>query len=318
MLLLWAILATATGAGGWWLWQQQQDFASHHSTQIAQLERSQHGLNEHLQSLEGVIATLQRERSEWTETVNDLTTELIHVAQAQQQQSRDTAADTLLEDVAFLLRTARHIALLSGDLTRAEQLLEQANQQLQASQRLALLPVREALNQDLQELRRLPRTDTDELYLQLGALAHEAQQWQWWPTERLSFQATPSMDTSASGWHAIWAELRTLVRLHERTDQRFEALDTASFEQARNQYRLFLLQAQSALLQGQQTPYEYSLEQATAWLEYLAESIPNQDGLMTQLQALTSASVVRQTPDIRRALDRLQQLQEANGGGDGS
>lgn len=308
-LVLLLLLAAATGYGGWWLWQQQQTMMTTHIEQFGRLSTQYSNVNDQLQGVSQSLNTLQRHQAELEATIATLQTEVVTMAQQQDAASNDS--DDLLTEVEFLLRSARHIGLLTGDLDRVEHLLEHANQQLQAAQRLALLPIREALNQDLQQLRSLPRTDFDELYLQLGALAHDSQQWQWWPASRLHDASEPVTALATTGWQAAWLELRSLVQLHERTEQRFETLDAVSFEQARNQYRLFLLQAQAALLQGQQQAYQASLEQAKVWLDRFQEYIPQHELLQAQLQALMAASVIRQTPDINRALERLQQFQQA-------
>lgn len=308
------VLAAGTGYGGWWLWQQQHTLHSVHANQLERLSLQHNTFNQELQNVEQSLAMQQRTQSELTATLAALQAETIAIAQ-QQQGPASTNADGLLTDLEFLLRSARHIGLLTGDLARVETLLEQASQQLQAAQRLSLLPIREALSQDLQQLHSLPRTDFDALYLRLGALAQETQHWQWWPTERLHTNNEPTNDLAVSGWPAAWLELRSLIRLHERSEQRFETLDMASFEQARNQYRLFLLQAQAALLQGQQQAYQYSLEQALTWLDRFQEYVPQHVKLQAQVQAIMAESVVRQTPDIKRALERLQLLQSATGDG---
>lgn len=311
LFVLWLSTLLAGGYGGWWLWQQQQNLQQELAEQNQRWVNAAQHSSQQLQSLEQQISAEQRERAALSTLIHALQAELMALAETQQQGNVQTEQDTLLTDVSFLLRSARHIGLLTGDLPRVEALLEQANEQLQASQRLALLPIREALNQDLQHVRGLPRTDVDEVFLQLGALAQDAQQWQWWPGERLQFLTEPTREQATTSWQAAWQELRSLVRIHERSEQRFETLDAASFEQARNQYRLFLLQAQSALLLGQQQAFEYSLEQALAWLDSFSEQIPQHPRIRSQLESIQALSVVRQTPDIRRALEQLQQLQRS-------
>jgi len=310
-LLLWVVLASATAAGGGWLWQQMQAL---NSAQVAQLDpmlASQRELARQLQNLEQVVRTEQRERAALTEHMAALQAEIVALEQQASPARREI--DPIISEVEFLLRSARHIGLLTGDLNRVEALLEQSNQLLQDTQRLAFLPIREALTQDLERVRSLPRTDLDDLYFRLGALAQDTQHWQWWPTDRLGASDPVTAETRPEGWQALWFELRDLVRIHERAEQRFETLDAASFEQAKNQYRLFLLQAQAALLQGQQAVYEASLSQAMAWLASFRDELAQHDRLQAQLQTLKAESIVRLTPDVNGALSRLQQLQRGLG-----
>lgn len=312
LLLFLLMLATAAASyGGWWLWQQQHRFSIQTAAQLERFNASEQQRVQQLQTLEQNLASQQRERDALSERINTLQSELLALAENQTQRTPSTALEQQLNDVAFLLRTARHIGLLTGELHRVEALLEQANQQLQATQRLALLPIREALQQDLQKVRSLPRTDLDEIYLQLAALSNDAQQWQWWPSTRLRFEADTPIELTTEGWQAVWQEIRHLVRIHERAEQRFETLDAASFELARQQYQHFLLQAQSALLLGQQNSFEQSLLQAIAWLDGFSEYIPQYQQLHDQLEAIRAQSIVRLTPDIQRALERLEQFQRS-------
>lgn len=311
ILLLIGVLGGA-GYGGWWGWQQWLAFEEDLNTAQADWDSERNALSQRLDELEGELASRDGAIDSLADDLGSTRDDLIMLAEQVSRESGLQAQDVQRLEVEYLLRTARHLSYLTGDLRQAENLLQQADRMVRDFEDLAYLPVREAIAADIQALRAAPSPDVDGLYFELAALASQAARWEWWPDDQFAADsAREPLADDALWYERLGRELRDLVNIRYREDIDTRRLSASEFTQARTQFRLLMQQAQAALLQGRQSLYEASLDQAIEWVQEGGNQIPQATRLIEQLEALREVQVQVQVPDIDRGLIRLQALLEA-------
>ena len=314
-------LVGGTLAGAWWGWEQWQSIQTAWEEDRAAWQEERTELSSRVDNLE---SGLQDQNSDLGALASDLEStrdDLISLATQVDEQASLQASDVQRLEVEYLLRTARHISILTGDAQQALVLLQQADRLLADFNNLAYLPVREAVAQDIQSLRDVPSPDIDGLYFELQALADRSANWQWWPEGGL-LSSAPREDggvelPEATTWYEqLGRELRDLVTVRYRDDAVQQRLTPGEFNQMQAQFRLLTRQAQVALLQRNQTLYNASLEQAMEWLDSGAGQIPQAQVIRNQLARLNNIQIETELPDIDQGLNRLQAMtpvEEDNG-----
>ncbi|MCH8551633.1 MAG: uroporphyrinogen-III C-methyltransferase [Natronospirillum sp.] len=311
ILLLIGVLGGA-GYGGWWGWQQWLVLEEDRAAAQADWESERAALSQRLDGLESELASRDGAIDSLADDLDSTRDDLIMLAEQVSRESGLQAHDVQRLEVEYLLRTARHLSYLTGDLRQAENLLQQADRMVRDFEDLAYLPVREAIAADIQALRAVPSPDVDGLYFELAALASQAARWEWWPDNQFAADSDREPLADDALWYErLTRELRDLVNIRYREDIDARRLSASEFAQARTQFRLLMQQAQAALLQGRQSLYEASLEQAIEWVQEGGNQIPQATRLIEQLETLREIEVQVQVPDIDRGLIRLQALLEA-------
>lgn len=311
LALLLLMLLGGLGGAGWWGWQQWESFQTELAASQADWEQERADLSARVGDLESTVSARDGALDSLSSDIATTRDDLIALAEQVSRESGLQEQDVQRLEVEYLLRTARHMSYLTGDLQQAENLLLQADRMIREFDDLAYLPVREALAEDIQALRAVPVPDVDGLYFQLAALAGEAGRWEWWPEDRFATDEQDTLPDDAS-WHLrLGHELRDLINIRYRDDVSSRRLTATEFAQARTQFRLLMQQAQAALLQGRQSLYESSLEQAMDWVAEGGDQIPQGGRILAQLQELRGIQVQVQVPDIDRGLTRLQALHQA-------
>lgn len=317
-------LIGGTVAGAWWGWEQWQSIQTAWEEDRAAWQEERSELSSRVDNLE---SGLQEQDSNLGALVSDLENtrdDLISLATQVDEQASLQASDVQRLEVEYLLRTARHISILTGDAQQALALLQQADRLLADFNNLAYLPVREAVAQDIQALREVPSPDIDGMYFELQALAERSASWQWWPEGGL-LSSIPreeegvELPEAATWYEQLGRELRDLVTVRYRDDAVQQRLTPSEFNQMQAQFRLLTRQAQVALLQRNQTLYNASLEQAMEWLDSAAGQVPQAQSIRDQLARLNDIQIETELPDIDQGLSRLQAMtpvEEDNGESD--
>lgn len=309
ILLLIAVLGSA-GYAGWWAWQQWEEQRADWAATQSDWQSERESLASRLDTMESQFSDRDGVVSDLQAQLDDTRDDLVNLATRVNEQATLQDSDIQRLEIEYLLRTARHVSQLTGDLAQARTLLEQADRMLADFDDLAYLPVREALAMDIQVLREVPLPDITGIYFELQALATRSQEWQWWPETRLESPADDAAtDLSAGTWYEqLGRELRDLVSIRYRDQQGGPRLTPETFNQMQTQFRLLTQQAQVALIQRNQMLYNASLEQAMEWLDSGANQIPQAEAIRIQLERLRSITVETEIPDIDRGLTRLQSM----------
>ena len=302
-------------------------FASYRDSTQRQLDefRLQSSLQEQVVALNELQRQLNSQRNaarssreQLQSGLDGLRADLLQQRQQLDELQRVDRSSWQLAEAEYLLQIAAQRLVLGGDPESALRMLQQADDILRDIDDGALLPVRAALADDIAALKAVPVIDIEGIYVAIDATARRAQQLQLIrpttvvaPTE----SAAPAADPQASwgerlqsGIGAAVAKLAQLVQVRRR-DEPYRALLAPEHEAAlRHNLQLLFEQAQLALLAGNQTLYERSLDKCRDWLlTYFTLDESNAHALAASVDELRQRQVAASPIDIghsRRLLKR--------------
>ncbi|USE36537.1 uroporphyrinogen-III C-methyltransferase [Endozoicomonas sp. SCSIO W0465] len=331
------ISACALGLGGYIGWRAMP------------LEQSQPVLREGMDQLQTQIARQQARLTTLAQnTSTDIEQQKEQLHTLQQREARllsriDTLATKVRElegstrnqwriaEVEYLLRLANQRLLTVNDVTGALELMASAEQILEQLDDYGLFPVREALAEDMAVLKATALLNQEGTWLRLQAIADlipdlvildenhitdvaTALN----PGAAITDQANPATDgTWQETIKAIlldtWHHFTSLFRINTQREQPIEVLLTPEQDQLIRQKMLMLIeQSKLALITGQQSIYQNSLQQTSDWLNryfMLGGEVSNQ--LATELADLEGLAITPKMPNIHRSLEALKDHQSS-------
>jgi len=225
-----------------------------------------------------------------------------------------------IAEVEQLLITAGHQLQLAGNVKSALLAMQTANSRLQQIDKPQLLPLRMAIEEDIQRLQAVPSIDIVSMSLKLATLAEAADTLPLMSTRHPVPASATLPDWSTQPWRRltqeIWHDLKNMIRI-ERVDQPEAPL--LAPEQAyflRENLRLRLLSARLALLQHDDITYHADLRLIEGWLlrHFDTREAATRAALET-LQQLSSGDIVIELPDISASLNAISKYKLALEGG---
>lgn len=314
------VMVLMLAAAGYWGWQQfrlaQQAEDSGLEQLAADQQRQRQQLTQQLsEQLDSAEQSRQQDMQSQQQALQQRLSEFEQQLSASQQQLQQVKGrrpnDWLLAEAAYLVRMAGRKLWLENDVQTAILLLESADVRLENLSDPSLLPVRQVLTDDIQQLRQINQQPLTRLALQLGALANQVDTL---PLDMVVLpdaeeqQVREELSDSVSDWRTnlkrSWQGIvDDFITVRRRTEQTRPLLSDKQQWLVREQLRLYLLQAQHLVLREQAELYQSFLRQAQDLLEmYFAPQAPAVAGFSNSLTEL-------QQTDIRR--DYPQQLQSA-------
>ncbi|HZD53006.1 MAG TPA: uroporphyrinogen-III C-methyltransferase [Woeseiaceae bacterium] len=230
--------------------------------------------------------------------------------------SSDTRDAWLLAEAEYYMQIANAELELAGNPDRALNALEFADERIRELADPALTEVRRALAGELRALESMEKPDLAGLSMTLASLAKnvESMPLRQDAIRRAERRPTPSADGAGALDRAI-ASVRSafshMVSVR-RTDEAIKPLLPPEAEYfLRANLALELQSARLALLRGEQTIYEQSLNEASAWLRryYDADSRAVRSALES-LATARDADWTAAPPDISTSLRRLREYRE--------
>ena len=231
--------------------------------------------------------------------------------QALYQELSRSRDEWVLAEVEQTLAIAAQQLQLAGNVPAALVALENADARLARSDRPQFLGLRRVIARDIDRLRNAPSVDLAGMTLRLDQLLAAVDQLPLLADGRPQ-APTPAADEPAgwqrSGW-AVWAELKSLVRV-----QRLDASDPALLAPEsrlflRENLKLRLLHARLALLRRDESAFRADVKAAQTWLGRWFD--PKQKQVATAAQmlgALNAAAVNVELPTIAESLSAVRNL----------
>jgi uroporphyrin-3 C-methyltransferase len=260
-----------------------EEVATRYSAKIAVLEEKLQASSAHQEALQTLYEELASNRGEWA-----------------------------IAEVEQLLITASQQLQLASNVKPALLALQTADSRLQQLNKPQIIPLRKAIEQDIQRLQAVPQIDTVGMSLKLSSLAETVDQLPLVSERHPKEAPSTEPDWDSRRWHRlsqeIWRDIRRMVRI-ERVDQPEPPL--LAPEQIfflRENLRLRLLTARVALLQHDDASYRADLRQAENWLKrhFDTQDIATRVALDT-LQQLASIGITIDIPNISASLNAISQ-----------
>ena len=279
ILALFIALIVGAGIVALYWWQQQQ---------IDGLQEQLHSKQrESFEQLESQLSTQlsQKLQATHSNTVQGLTT----FADDIKKESRDKIAELedsiqvladqqpnnwQLTEAEYLVRMAGRVLWLEKDVTTTISLMHDADARLNTLKDPRLLPIRQMIHQDIEQLKLLPQLETEEVILSLMGLAKQVpnlplnqiqlpDSTEQFVDNKLSEDINDWRDNLAKSWTSFKEHFITIRR---RTGS-VEPLMHPEFQQ--NLYHnleLKIQQVQWAASQGKQSLYQTSIDDIQQWL----------------------------------------------------
>ncbi|RME36002.1 MAG: hypothetical protein D6786_00270 [Gammaproteobacteria bacterium] len=266
-------------------------------------------------------AVLEDRQARLDSRIGELTGELEalrnKVAELGRQQTRDPE-DWVLAEANYLVTLAGQRLLVAGDVAAAERALEAADRRLAELARPDLTPVRQALQQDLEALRAVPRVDLTGMALSLGEAIASVEKLPLKGVVRQPRSARVEGEAEAGtrqedrDWKALlrgaWEELKGLVviRREQVTDAALLAPERVDF--LYQNLRLELEAARLAVLRRDTANLRRSLATAEGILErFFDPDSPAVQALRQRLAAMRGQELAPPLPDLSRSRSALRE-----------
>lgn len=314
--LLLAILALVLlGAFFWMYWIQSGEIRRDLGKRLAEFEQAQ--------KQTALIA--QETRADLREATAKLAVMEQKLAESQSQQValqamyQDIAKvsdDTSIAEIEQILLIASQQLQLAGDVKAALAALQTVESRLQRLNRPRFVPLRRAVNQDIEKLRSLPYVDVVGISVRIDTLLNEVDSLplvtnraEGAPTKKPA--AAPADNIFRRVGNEMWSEIKSLLRIQNMEKNALPLLPPEQAYFMRENLKLRLLSARIALLQRQQSSYASDLQAAEYSLErYFDTSARPARSALASLRELRRTRVNIDPPDISASLNAVRALSQ--------
>lgn len=316
-----ALLLALGGIGaGLWAWLQidrrltaAADESSQLSNAVAALEQNRD--TENLQAELGELEDTVAAASEDLKASQEQQARLRQTLDTVQKTVGNSQRDWIMAEAEYLMHIAQHRLRLARDIESAIAALNAADRRLGELGDPLLIPVREALAEELKALENYPRFDQVGVALKLEQLISDLAP----PTTMVPANEgevlQPVADTTDSqgGWQAfvnrIWQELSQHITIR-RPEQSQPALPEAEARvYARQMLRLRLEAARLAALSQDGREYHRQLDLALDWIGNHYQGETGQQ-LTGEIKALNEQEISPELPQIGQALIKLRKYED--------
>jgi uroporphyrin-3 C-methyltransferase len=223
-----------------------------------------------------------------------------------------------LAEVEYLLRVASESLQLRRDRRTAVAALKNADARLRELADPQLLPVREQLAHELNQLREVPDVDFEGISLQLAdnlqrvaGLPVAGSHYEPPKPGTTQFDASRTVDNWRDLPQVIWSALRELFRFREHDKPVGPMLPPDRVWFLKENLRLQLAAARLALLREDHQAYRQALQTAATWLKAWFDVEDQAVAAMAEgLEALAAVDIRPDLPDVSKSLQLLRELQK--------
>lgn len=236
--------------------------------------------------------------------------------QAMYQDIAKVSDDASVAEIEQILLIASQQLQLAGDVKAALAALQTVELRLQRLNRPRFVPLRRAVNQDIEKLRALPFVDVIGISVQLDSLLNEIDNLPLVAgrAERVSEKkpaAAPTDNIFRRIGAEMWGEVKSLLRIQNMEKNALPLLPPEQAYFVRENLKLRLLTARIALLQRQQSSYASDLQAAEYALErYFDSSARPARQALAALRELRRKRVNIDPPDISASLNAVRALSQ--------
>jgi len=275
-------LTAGVAVAGLYYWQEQQriQFEQRFTREITQT--IEHNNLQNKANSQGELKTLLATQQQQLRTDVNQTITTAKMAQQEkflqleeqlQQITQRQPSDWLVHESEYLIRVALRSLWLEKDATAAIGLLNDADQRLSELNNPQYLPVRQAINQDIEQLQLLPKLTTDNTILALMGLNQQVNSLPFTKIEAIDSKAQQqafALSDNAADWREnlakSWQKFLDNFITIRRRDGNVEALMSPKHQQnLRENLSLKLQLAQWAASQAKAQLFKQTLSDIQLW-----------------------------------------------------
>ncbi len=262
-------------------------------------------MHQQIQQLQGIQVTL-------AERLNQQQQQLV---KNQQLESGNQHA-WIMAEVNYLIRLASYNLNYSRDFNAAIVLLQTADQRVAQLNDPALNQLRQQLANMITTLQPIAKMDLVGALAKLSALQRQVKALPL-VTPPAFTVAKENTDTAApqTAWRKALANslatLKSMIIIRHHQEPVEPLLNVEQLHYLQQNLQLQLQQAQWAVLHGQQTIYQASLQQAMTWVQnYFASKSPQTSAFLESLAQLQKIAIQPVTPDMSALLNTLARAEQ--------
>ncbi|PSJ37856.1 heme biosynthesis operon protein HemX [Zobellella taiwanensis] len=302
------ILALVLTAGLYWHGHNQA------VAQAGQLERLQAELAQQQNALQAATAAQDARLTSLTSNQASTAEQLDGLSRKVLDLDSKRPNDWMLAEAEYLVRMAGRKLWLEQDVVAAAMMLANADERLAALNDPTLIPIRQALAEDIAGIKSVQRVDREGLVIKLNNINDQVDRLKlagviMARAEEPDFTLSESIGDWRDNLKKSWASFTDDFVTVRRRDGNVEALlSPQQHWYLSENLKGKLLQAQLAVYREQQEVYDSALAQAEQWLQdYFADDSVRQF-MLEQIAQLEGQRIDVDYPEQFTAQDRLQQL----------
>lgn len=233
--------------------------------------------------------------------------------------SQNKPSDWLIHEAEYLVRIAARTMWLERDTQAAIGLLNDADNRLQELNSPKFLPVRQLINQDIEQLRLMPHLQNEKIILTLMGLNQQIANLPLAIVD-IDNQSQKKSDIELSSNIADWQEnlakswrkfLDTFVVIHTRDGNLEPLLSPSQQKNLRENLSLKLQQAQWAVREEKTSIYQQTLTDSKAWLnQYFDISDKANQNFIDEIENLKTETISFDYPSTLSSLPAMRALIE--------
>ncbi len=312
LALILIIAVTAIGWLGWVEWQQRLADAEDFNTRLANLDKSYIAI-EHQSQLAEKRASQRSDQM--LQVLTKIQLRLNNQGKRLAELGSTTRSDWLLAEASYLARLANQRLQTERSTKSPLALLQNVDVILKQLDDPELLPVRRVVAADITALQLAGEVDSAGLYLELSALAEAVVKLsvlksvtETMPEPKQTENAIDEQPKLRGMVTGFITSVSQLIRVSQRSQPIEPLLQVHEEAIVRQNLRLMLEQAQSAVMREEQAIYSQSLEKAQRWLAQYFQLNPSATHIQQRLVVLSDIEVVQQLPNISDSLQAIETL----------
>lgn len=297
------LVALASAGASVYSWRQYQAREIQNHEKISQFEKL-------IATNAKALAELQAAQKTTQQSIYQLNAEL---------EEQNKPKNWLLAEVANQVKLADLNLRVDSNIPLAQKLLQDADQQLAAANNAVLLPVRQALANDMTALAAAPKVDIPGVIIRLNILKQWVEQFPQTPKIVIKQKPQPTQivantipgqsfsDKSKDFLARLWQSLKELVVIRNEGAQSVPLLPPSTFAFVVTNIQTQLSLAQWAALHQQALIYKQSIAQARDWIgRYFAPDDAKVKTAQILLNNLMAVDVNPAIPDLSQSLQAVQ------------
>ncbi|MFN3235223.1 MAG: uroporphyrinogen-III C-methyltransferase [Gammaproteobacteria bacterium] len=222
----------------------------------------------------------------------------------------------LMLDARYLVNLASYSLYFEKNTQMAEKLLQLSDKNLKSMHNAAILPVRNAINGNLAELKKTEPVDLEETYFKLNQLDTEIDKLPLMGTKLEKPKKTKSEERKSSNWKThvknSWEKIRSMIIVHENDSGVNPIVTQNERRYVYENLHLLVRQAQWALLRQQNKIYQESLTKAASWTQqYFIANSEKTVAFVELLSKLQEVNLDQEAPDLNATIALIDKAMES-------
>ena len=165
---------------------------------------------------------------------------------------------------------------------------------------------------EIAQLESLERVDIPGMSLRLGGIGARIDQLPFITDTKFTAEERERANQAnekKSAAREIWTDITSLIRIRRNSEIRKPLLPPEQLYFLRENLRLMLFSAQTALLQGDTATFEQNIKTASDWIrDYYDTSAAPVRAVQAELEQMQKTRLSTRLPDISESLDMLRKL----------